>query len=81
MFVYSGLQGNSLQKTISKLLYGSLTCTRSDFSSWHRGHPVKAPIRRTHTYLVPSLRMIRRACSDTIPKTFLQQGRTINSSL
>ena len=47
MFVYSGLQGNSLQKAISKLLYGSLTCTMVDFSSWHRGHPVKAPIRRT----------------------------------
>ena len=44
-FVHSGIQDESLQVTISKLLYGSLTCTAGDFL--HRGHSVNVPNQRT----------------------------------
>ena len=71
--VHSGLQDESLQVTISKLPYGSLTCTGGDF-------PCTGDIQLTSrsegrcTYLASSLQMtLEKACLDT--EIFLAASR------
>ena len=49
-FVHSGLQDESLKVTISKLLYGSLTCTGDDFPCTG-GLQLTSGSKGRHTYL------------------------------
>ena len=64
-FVHFGLQDESLQETISKVRYGSLTFTRCDFPCTE-GIELTFRSEGRLTYLVSSLQMtLRKACSGT----------------